>query len=244
MPKILIVLTSHERVEATGKATGFYYDELATAYWSFIDAGFDVNVASIKGGAAPHDPSSLDADVGKRPASVQRFVTDNAAMASVKATLPIADLSADDYNGIFLPGGHGTMWDLPTSEPLARIIGTMFDAGKAIGAVCHGPAGLVSATRTDGRSIVAGLRVNAFTDAEEEAAGYTDVVPFLLQTRLTELGGRFEGGPNFAAYAVRDGNLITGQNPASTAATAEHMVAAVREHAAIAAQFLTRGTRK
>lgn len=235
MFKILIALTSHDRVEATGKATGFYYDELATAYWSFIDAGFDVDIASIKGGAAPHDPSSLDAKVERRPASVQRFVVDDAAMAKVKATLPIADLSANDYDGIFLPGGHGTMWDLPQNEPLARIVGTLFDAGKAIGAVCHGPAGLVAAKRADGHSIVAGLRVNAFTDAEEDAVGYTKVVPFLLQTRLTELGGRFEGGPNFAAYAVRDGNLITGQNPASTAQTAEHMVAAVREQAVVAA---------
>lgn len=229
MTKILIALTSHTVVGDTGRPTGFHYEELAVPYWAFTDAGFDVDIVSIQGGPGAHDPGSLKADSAQRPETVRRFTADAAAMAKLSDTLPIAAVTPEGYDGIFLPGGHGTMWDMPGSAALAQIIGTLFDAGRAVGAVCHGPAGLVSAKRADGRSIVADRRVNSFTDAEEAAVEMTATVPFLLETRLRELGGHFDGGPNFQPYAVRDGNLITGQNPASSGLVANHMIEAVRD---------------
>jgi len=229
MTKVLIVLTSHTRLGDTGKPTGFYFEELAAPYWAFTDAGHDVMIASVAGGPAAHDPASLKADIAERPAPVQRFLDDPTAMAKLAATQQVADVEPSAYDAVFLPGGHGTMWDLPGSDALARIVGTLFDAGKVVGAVCHGPAGLVSATRADGRPLVEGRRVNGFTDAEEEAVGLTAAMPFLLESRLRELGGHFEGGPNFKPYAVRDGNLVTGQNPASSALVAGHVLDALAQ---------------
>lgn len=229
MTKILIVLTSHTQLGDTGKPTGFYFEELAAPYWAFMDAGHDVVIASIAGGPAAHDPSSLNADAAERPAPVQRFITDPAAMAKLAATLPITQADPSAFDAVFLPGGHGTMWDMPGSASLTRLVGTLFDAGKVVGAVCHGPAGLVSVTRADGKPIVEGRRVNGFTDAEEEAAGLTATVPFLLESRLRALGGHFESGPNFKPYAVRDGNLVTGQNPASSTLVASHFLDALAQ---------------
>jgi len=231
---MLIVLTSHTKLGDIGRATGFYYEELAAPYWAFTDAGFEVEIASIQGGPGAHDPSSLKAEEAARPVEVRRFLADPAAMAKLADTLLVEAANPDRYDGVFLSGGHGTMWDLPGSGALAGFVSTLFDQGKAVGAVCHGPAGLVSAKRADGQPIVAGHRVNGFTDAEEEEAGLTAVMPFLLESRLRELGGRFEGGPNFQPYAVRDGNLTTGQNPASSALTAAHVVDIVREAASAA----------
>lgn len=233
MTKVLMVLTSHTVVGDTGRATGFHFEEMTTPYWAFVDAGIEVDIASIRGGPGAHDPSSLKADPSTRPDSVNRFLSDRASADKLARTIAIETVSADDYAGVFLPGGHGTMWDMPGSAALADVVGKVFIAGGAVGAVCHGPAGLVSARRADGRSIVAGRRVNAFTDAEEAAVDMTDVVPFLLEMRLRELGGQFEGGPNFQPYAVRDGNLITGQNPASASLVAKHMVEAVMSRSAI-----------
>ena len=235
MAKVLIVLTSHTQLGDTGKPTGFYFEELAVPYWAFTDAGHAVEIASIAGGPAAHDPSSLKPEPADRPAAVQRFASDPAAMAKLAATRPVADLDPAAYDAVFLPGGHGTMWDLPGNEALARVVGSVFDRGAVVGAVCHGPAGLVSAKRADGRPLVEGRRVNAFTDAEEAAVGLTAIVPFLLETRLRELGTRVEGGPNFQPYAVRDGNLVTGQNPMSSALVAEHMLTSLAEADAVRA---------
>jgi putative intracellular protease/amidase len=225
MPKMLIVLTSHDRLGATGRETGFYWEELAVPYWAFRDAGIDVELVSIAGGKPPADPTSLAEDKAKNHAAVNRFLADRGAMAALGATARLT--GAEDpggYAGIFIPGGHGTMYDLPGSTALARVVGAMFDAGKLVGAVCHGPAGLVAAKRADGRPIVEGRRVNGFTDAEEKAAGLVEAVPFLLESRLRELGGRFEGGADYAPFAVRDGNLVTGQNPASAEPVAKQML--------------------
>jgi putative intracellular protease/amidase len=166
----------------------------------------------------------LDANEG----SVLRFLQDTTTMAMFCATPKTAELDADDYTGVFLPGGHGTMWDTAVDHATARLVGNMFNAGKPVASVCHGPAGLIGTHRSDGKSIVFGKRVNAFTNEEETAAGLMDVVPFHLETRLRELGGVFEHGPMWQAYAVRDGNLITGQNPASSALVARHLITALQ----------------
>jgi putative intracellular protease/amidase len=224
--RALIILTSHNRLGDTGRPTGFYYEELATPYWALMDAGVAVDIASIRGGTAPHDPGSLGTS-GARPASVERFVASPESMAKLTHTLAVDAVAAADYDAFFLPGGHGTMWDLPDSAPLAALLGHAFDQGKVIGAVCHGPAGLVGARRADGQSILAGKRVNAFTNAEEAAVGLTQVVPFLLETRMRDLGARFENSANFHCHVVRDGQLVTGQNPMSSAAVAAEMLAAL-----------------
>jgi len=227
MPKLLIVLTSHGTLGETGRRTGFYWEELAAPYWAFRDAGLDIALASIAGGEPPADPTSLPRE-GSAPPAVTRFLGDAEAMAELRDTATLEGQRPEDLAGIFLPGGHGTMWDLPGSLPLAKLVGALFDAGKPVGAVCHGPAGLVGARRSDGRPVVEARRVNGFTDSEERAAGLAEVVPFLLETRLRNLGAHFEGGPDFAPYAVRDGNLVTGQNPASAEPAAKHMLELLR----------------
>lgn len=227
--KALIVVTSHDQLGNTGRKTGFYFDEMAHPYWALVDVGLAVDIASIQGGAAPHDPGSLADDPGKRPPAVTRFLTSPAAMAKIRNTLPIADVDPDRYAVMFLPGGHGTMWDFPQSEALAEAIGRAYERGAVIGAVCHGPAGLVGARRADGRPLVEGLRINSFTDAEELAVGLAETVPFLLESRLRELGAKFESAPNFQPKVVRDGRLVTGQNPASVPLVARELLSALEE---------------
>lgn len=221
MARVLIVLTSHTQLGNTGRATGFYFDEMATPYWSLIDAGHDIDIASITGGPAAHDPGSVKSEPSEQPAPVSRFLEDEVAMAKLTGTVAIADVNPALYDAIFLPGGHGTMYDFPQSEALADVVSHIHAAGGVVGAVCHGPAGLVRAKRPDGQPLVAGVRVNGFTDAEEEAVGLTDQMPFLLETTLTEQGALFEKAENFQAYAVRDDRLITGQNPASAGKVAD-----------------------
>jgi len=224
MTKILIVTTSHARMGDTGKATGLWFEELATPYWAFRDAGADVTIASIAGGPVPIDATSLEGEIA---ASVARFRDDARAMAGLQASIAVADLDPGDFDAVFLPGGHGTMWDLPDNPGLIRLIAAIWAAGKPVAAVCHGPAGLVNVRDGAGRSIVAGRRVSCFTNSEEAAVGLADAVPFLLETRLKALGGRFEAAPDFAPLAIRDGQLVTGQNPASSAAVARLVLDAI-----------------
>ncbi len=225
--RVLIVTTSHDRLGATGKPTGLWLEELATPYWVFRDAGCDVDIVSMAGGKVPLDPRSLEE--GGRPRSVQRFLDDRTAMAAIENTPRLAGRSTAEYAAIFLPGGHGTMWDLPSDETLARAVAGAYDEGRIVAAVCHGPAGLVGAVRADGKALVGARRVTGFTNAEEAEVGLTDTVPFLLETRLRELGAIFECARPFTSFVVRDGNLVTGQNPQSSAAVAEAIVAALRE---------------
>ncbi|MFT4614171.1 MAG: putative intracellular protease/amidase [Bacteroidia bacterium] len=220
--KILIVLTSHNELGDSGKPTGFYYEELTDPYYVFEDAGFDVELASVKGGKPEHDPGSLPADE-KRAATVRRFLADSAGLDRLAATTAISDIDATGYDGIFLAGGHGAMWDLPESAPLASLLGQLHATGKVIAAVCHGPAGLLGAKDDTGSSILAGKKMTGFSNEEEAMTGLDSLVPFMLQDRLTALGD-YESGPRFRPYSVVDGNLVTGQNPASSTVTAENVV--------------------
>lgn len=213
--KILMVLTSHGQMGDTGKPTGVWFEELSVPYYAFVDAGAQVDIVSIRGGEAPIDPRSVKPK-GENAPAVDRFLADAAAMRKVRVSASIDSVDGSGYDAVFLPGGHGTMWDLPNSAALATLVGRMWDAGKVVAAVCHGPAGLVNARDASGRPIIAGRRASAFTNVEEEAAGLMATVPFLLETRFRELGARFEGGPDFQPFAVADGRLITGQNPASS----------------------------
>ncbi len=224
---ILMVLTSHATMGASGVPTGAWFEEMATPYYAFLDRGAAVTIASIRGGRVPFDPASMRPR-GDNPASVERFLDDAKATADLEASLPVGEAEPDAYDVLLLPGGHGTMWDFPDDQALRRLIEEMWRRGRVIAAVCHGPAGLVNARNELGRPIVEGRRVSAFTDSEERAAGLAHVVPFLLETRLRALGARFEGGPDFQPYAVRDGRLITGQNPMSAEPLAALVLDAVQ----------------
>ncbi|TAG28667.1 MAG: type 1 glutamine amidotransferase domain-containing protein [Burkholderiales bacterium] len=225
---VLMIVTSHAQLGNTGKPTGIWAEELTTPFYALVDAGFEVTLASPLGGLPPFAEGSVKEPAEANEGSVKRFLQDAAAMVKFKATHTTASVKAEDFSAVFLPGGHGTMWDTATDPHTARLVADSFNSGKPTASVCHGPAGIVQALRPDGKSIVFGKKVNAFTNEEETAAGLMDVVPFHLETKLRELGGIFEHGPMWGAYAVRDGNIITGQNPASSALVAQHVVAALQ----------------
>jgi putative intracellular protease/amidase len=224
--RVLMIVTSNNRMGDSGKPTGIWAEELAVPYYQLVDAGVQVALASPAGGAVPLDPSSVK-PAGQNHVAVDRFLNDATAQALVLATQKTSAVDASQFDAVFFPGGHGTMWDLPVDAGVTQAVEAAFAAHKLIASVCHGAAGLVSARRPDGKSIVHGLRVNSFTDAEEAAVGLTAVVPFQLESRLRELGGKFEGAANWQAFAVRDGQLITGQNPQSSALVAEQLLLAL-----------------
>jgi putative intracellular protease/amidase len=232
--KILFITTSHTQMGQTGRQTGIWAEEVAAPYLIFAQAGYDIDLASPQGGAAPFDPGSLK-PAGQNNPTIEQFLADAVAQDKVRHTLRVADVNAQGYDAVFFPGGHGAMWDLPVDANVARIVEQAYAQGKVIGAVCHGVAGLVSARQADGRAIVAGRRVNSFTNQEEQAAGLTEVVPFLLESRLTELGGLFEKAPNWSSFAVNDGQLVTGQNPASSAQVATQVLLSLATQQAVAA---------
>jgi putative intracellular protease/amidase len=229
MKKILMIVTSHSTMGSSGKQTGIWAEELTTPYYELVDAGHEVVLASPLGGKPPFADGSYKVDFAQNEGSVKRFFDDVKATTAFANTKKVADLQSSDFDGVFLPGGHGTMWDTAQDAATAKIVSDLFQANKPVAAVCHGPAGLVKAVRADGKSILAGKKVNGFTNAEETAAGLMDVVPFHLETTMRELGGIFESGPLWQPYAVRDGNLVTGQNPASSALVAKHFLAAFAE---------------
>lgn len=220
---ILIALTSHRALGDTGRETGFYVGEAAHPWKVFTDAGYTVDLVSVAGGVPPRD--GVDADDPVQ----QEFLADGRVAAQLADTRTPADVDPADYDAIFYAGGHGTMWDFPGDTRLAAVAREVYEAGGVVSAVCHGPSGLVDLTLSDGTPLVEGKRVSAFTNEEEAAVGLTDVVPFLLQTRLEERGAKHSGAPNFAAHVVRDGRLVTGQNPASAAGVAEAVVEALSE---------------
>ncbi len=232
--KILFITTSHTQMGQSGRQTGIWAEEVIVPYMLFSEAGYQIDIASPLGGQAPFDPGSIK-PVGQNNPTVERFLADAVAQTKVKQTLRVSEVHVQPYAAVFFPGGHGAMWDLPESADVKRVVEQAAAANKVIGAVCHGVAGLVSARLPDGRSIVADRRVNSFTDQEEQAAGLTQIVPFLLESRLTELGGHFEKAPNWASFAVTDGLLITGQNPASSALVAQQMLQTLQTTQAVAA---------
>ncbi len=218
MTKVLMVLTSHADLGDTGRKTGFYLPEVAHPWGVFNEAGYHVDFVSPKGGEAPMDGVDLSDPVQ------QAFLDDPDVAAALRATLTPEQVNPSDYDVIFYAGGHGTMWDFPDNTQLAKVAADVYEGGGVVAALCHGPAGLVNVRLSDGSYLVDGKEVSAFTNEEETAVGLTEVVPFLLQTRLTERGARHTGTENFAAYVVADGRLVTGQNPASATGVAERVV--------------------
>lgn len=212
---VLMVVTNASEMKE-GHATGIWLSEFGEAYVAFQKEGYTITVASPNGGLSPIDARSLEDDV---PADIQATAPLLENTLDLKS---ISDFSA--FDAIFMPGGHGTMFDLPHSDALNHALRTLFEAGKTVAAVCHGPAGLVSATLTDGTPLVAGKTIATFTDEEERATGLDIYMPFLLETRLRELGANIIVADNFTENVQVDGNLVTGQNPQSTVAVANAVI--------------------
>lgn len=219
--KILMVVTSHEKLGNTGGKTGFWLEEFAAPYYTFLDAGAKVTVASPKGGEPPLDPKS-DTPEGQTELT-GRFKKDPQAQAVLASTVKLADVKAGDYDAIFYPGGHGPLWDLAEDATSNALIEAFYNAGKPVAAVCHGPAVLHHA-KFNGEPLVKGKRVTGFSNTEEEAVHLTKIVPFLVEDELKRLGGLFEKVPDWQSLAVVDGRLITGQNPASSTAAARELI--------------------
>jgi putative intracellular protease/amidase len=228
MAKFLLLTTSHKTMGDSGHATGSWVEEVAAPYYILSDAGVDVTIASVDGGIVPFDPNSEKPDAVKAEVA-QRFLADEVVQASIQVTPAFASLDPGEFDGIFLPGGHGVMWDLPENATLAAWLCAYDEAGKIIAAVCHGPAGLVGATSADGKPLVAGRKVTGFTDEEEKAVGLDHVVPFLLESKLLALGAVFESGGAWQPHQVRDGNLITGQNPMSSELVGKAIMVALND---------------
>lgn len=219
--KILMVLTSHDQLGNTGKKTGFWLEEFVAPYYTFLDAGAKVTVASPKGGQPPLDPKS-DTPEGQTD-TTRRFKQDPAAQAVLASTVKLADVRAEDHDAVFYPGGHGPMWDLAEDPKSIALIEAFYSAEKPVAAVCHAPAVLHRVT-SRGEPIVEGKRVTGFANTEEEAVQLTKVVPFLVEDELKRLGGLYEKADDWQSFAITDGRLITGQNPASSTAAAQHLL--------------------
>ena len=220
--KIVMVLTSHSELGNTGEKTGFWLEEFAAPYYAFVDAGAEVVIAAPEPGHPPVDPRSSEPE--NLTEATHRFEHDVAGKAKLANPITLGQVNVSEADALFFPGGHGPMWDLASSDATAKLVEAFYAQGKVIGAVCHGPAALVKAQTPQGESILHGKKLTGFTNAEEKAVELDQVVPFALETRLRELGGEFSNADLFMPHVVTDGLLVTGQNPPSSAPTAEAIV--------------------
>lgn len=224
---ILMVLTSHDKLGDSGKKTGFWLEELAAPYYVFRDAGANITLASPKGGQPPLDPVSDEPD--SQTKATKRFKQDRAAQTALANTVKLSEISVEDYAAVFYPGGHGPLWDLTNDADSIGLIEAMYAAGKPVAAVCHAPGVLRHAKAPDGSPLVRGKAVSGFTNTEEKAVGLADVVPFLVEDALKESGGRYSKVEDWKPLALVDGNLITGQNPASSETAAEAVLQLIND---------------
>jgi len=223
---ILMVLTSHDRLGDTGEKTGFWLEEFAAPYYALKDAGATLVLASPAGGQPPLDPKSDAPDA--QTDDTRRFKADPEAQAALAHTVPLAGVKAGDFDGVFYPGGHGPLWDLASDPHSIALIEAFAAAGKPVAAVCHAPGVLRDVRRPDCEPLVAGKAVTGFTNSEEEAVGLTKVVPFLVEDMLTAKGGIYAKGPDWGVFVQTDGQLVTGQNPASSRPAAEALLALLK----------------
>lgn len=221
--KILMVLTSHDQLGTTGLKTGFWLEEFAAPYYVFKDANADVTIASPKGGQPPLDPKSDEPDF--QTAATNRFKKDAEAQAELSNSLMLSEISAGDYDAVFYPGGHGPLWDLAEDRTSISLVEMMYAAGKTVAAVCHAPAVFRHTEAPDGSPLVEGKSVTGFSNSEEAAVELTNIVPFLLEDELQIIGANYSKSSDWHPYVVTDGNLITGQNPASSEGVAQALLA-------------------
>jgi putative intracellular protease/amidase len=219
--KILMVLTSHDQLGDTGLKTGFWLEEGAAPYFVFRDAGVQLTLASPKGGQPPIDPKS-DRPENQTPAQA-RFKKDEEAQKAFANTVRLADVKAEDFDTVFYPGGHGPMWDLAEDPVSIALLESFYNSGKPIALVCHSP-GVLRHVKYKGEPLVKGKHVTGFTNGEEEEMKLTHVVPFLVEDELLRLGAIFEKKADWQPFAITDGRLITGQNPASSTVTAQALL--------------------
>lgn len=220
--KVLIVLTSHDVLGNTDRKTGFWLEELAAPYYAFKSAGAEITLASPKGGNPPLDPKSNEPDF--QTEQTHRFEADAEAMAQLASTVRLDSVSQSDFDTVFYPGGHGPLWDLAEDKDSVALIESFVAANKPVAFVCHAPGVLRHVKTSAGKPLVEGKKVTGFTNTEEEAVGLTNVVPFLVEDELIAKGGIYSKGEDWSSYVVRDGLLITGQNPTSSQATAELLI--------------------
>jgi putative intracellular protease/amidase len=212
--KILIVLTSHDQLGDTGNKTGFWLEEFASPYYVFKDANAEITLASPKGGQPPLDPKSDQPDF--QTDATERFKNDAEAQAELANTLKLSEVSPEDYDAVFYPGGHGPLWDLANDQNSVALIETMYASGKPVAAVCHAPAVLRNAVSEDGSPLIKGKNITGFSNTEEDAVQLTDTVPFLLEDELKSKGANYTKADDWHPHAITAGNLITGQNPQSS----------------------------
>lgn len=220
--KILMVLTSHDQLGDTGKKTGFWLEELAAPYYTFVDAGAEVVLASPAGGQPPLDPKSNEPDA--QTETTKRFEADEVSMQALANTHKLSEVLNQDFDAVFYSGGHGPLWDLAKDQNSISLIEQTLQADKPVALVCHAPGVLREVKDAEGRSIVEGKTVTGFTNTEENGVGLTDIVPFLVEDMLKEKGGKYSKAEDWQVHVQQDGLLITGQNPASSAATAEALL--------------------
>ncbi|PKR77635.1 glutamine amidotransferase [Halalkalibacillus sediminis] len=212
---ILMVVTTASELKG-GHETGLWLSEFGEAYAKFKEFGYSITVVSPNGGDVPIDPNSLGDDVPQEILDTKQYL---------KGTQPIDDIGdGSEFDAVFLPGGHGTVIDFPENRKLQNLLRDMYEANKVVASVCHGPAGLVGVTLSDGKPLVKGKTVTAFTDAEESEMGLDETVPFLLESKLLELGANFKADGNWSDHVEADGHLVTGQNPQSTESVAKEVV--------------------
>ena len=217
--KILFVLTSHDQLGNTSEKTGFWIEEFASPYYYLVDKGVEVTLASPNGGQPPIDPTSDKPE--NQTESTKRFKADKDLQEKLSKTHKLSEVSSEDYDAVFYPGGHGPLWDLAESETSAKLIESFYNSNKPVSFVCHAPAALKHVKNSDGEPLVKGKKVTGFTNTEEALVKLTDVVPFLVEDMLKENGGIYSKKGDFEEYAIEDGLLITGQNPASSEKVAE-----------------------
>lgn len=218
-----MVLTSHDELGNTGEKTGFWVEEFAAPYYAFIDAGVEVTLATPKGGQAPIDPTSTLADF--QTDATHRYDSDDVAQDKIANTEKLSTLSESDFDGVFYPGGHGPLWDLTDYADSISLIESFIKADKAVAAVCHASAAFLNVKDTSGEFAIKGKAVTGFTNSEEAAVQLTEVVPFLVEDEMIARGGDYQKAEDWHAFAVQDGLIITGQNPASSALVAEKLLA-------------------
>jgi putative intracellular protease/amidase len=218
--KVLIVVTSHEKMGNTDKKTGYYLSEVTHPYFKFSEAGFAIDIASPKGGKSPMDKSSHDL----KDKDNKRFLEDKKLMALIENTIPLNKVNPDDYSAIFFAGGHGTMWDFPSNKIINDITASIYEKGGVVAAVCHGPAALVDVKLSNNKYLIEGKSVTSFTNAEESAVKLTKTMPFPLESKLVERGATFNGAKMWQNNVVVSERIVTGQNPASASSVGKAVV--------------------
>ncbi|MBF7091029.1 type 1 glutamine amidotransferase domain-containing protein [Flavobacterium sp. ALJ2] len=221
MKKVLFVVTSHDKLGNTGEKTGFWTEELAAPYYALVDKGVEITIATPLGGQPPIDPKS--ADPASATEDTKRFDADKVLLEKLKYTIKLTDVNPADYDAVFYPGGHGPLWDLAEDKNSAELISAFYTQNKPVSFVCHAP-GVLKDVKINGEFLVKGKKVTGFSNTEEEAVGLTKIVPFLLEDALQKDGAIYSKGPNWEPYAIEDGLLITGQNPASSKLVAEKLL--------------------